>query len=117
MLARSIISLFAFTALVSATNPSEGCGNDLPGGQEPGGFYNATVDDRRYVVFIPPEYSTGNPAALVMSYHGGSRDPENQIELDLFTDPNYNTDKMVVYPEGSSRPDCADDYTCYKVIF
>lgn len=109
--------LLAFAAWAADAKPSAGCGTDLPPGQEPGGFYNATVNERRYVVFVPPEYSAGNPTPLIMSYHGGSRDPENQIALDLLTDPDYNTDKIVVYPEGTSRPNCAEDNSCGKVGF
>ncbi|KAH7320593.1 carbohydrate esterase family 1 protein [Stachybotrys elegans] len=98
--------------LAFAQSPSSGCGKSLPEGQELGGFYNATVNNRRFVIFIPPDYTISEPAPLIVSYHGGSRSPENQIDLDLFTDSKYNTDKMVVYPEGTSLSNCQASNTC-----
>lgn len=115
MFVELLIGLSGFAAAVAARTHSAGCGSPLPDGQEPGSHHDAFIGDRRYVVFIPPEYSISNPAALILSYHGGSQSPENQINLDLFTSEMYNTDKLVVYPEGTSRPDCEEDDTCAKV--
>lgn len=115
MFVKLFIGLSAHAGAVAARASSAGCGSPLPDGQEPGRFHDAFIGDRRYVVFIPPEYSIGDPAALILSYHGGSQSPENQIDLDLFTSEKYNTDKFVVYPEGTSRPDCDEDDTCAKV--
>ncbi|KAG9253079.1 carbohydrate esterase family 1 protein [Emericellopsis atlantica] len=109
------LALGAISSLAAAWTPSPGCQlQGLPEGQTPGSFHNATVDGRRYLVFVPPEYAIGNPAPLVLSYHGGSRSPENQRDLDLLTDPDFNTHRMVVYPEGTPRPTCESDNTCYK---
>jgi hypothetical protein len=115
MFVKLFIGLSAFAAAVAVRTSSTGCGSPLPSGQNPGSRHDAFIGDRRYVVFIPPEYSISNPAALILSYHGGSRSPENQINLDLFTSEEYNTDKFVVYPEGTSRPDCDEDDSCAEV--
>ncbi|VUC31144.1 unnamed protein product [Clonostachys rosea] len=95
----ALLVLSALVALVSTQSASNGCSRSLSNGQQPGGFYEASVNKRRYFVFIPPRYSIQKPAPLVVSYHGGSRDVQRQINLDQFTRPKDNTEKVVVYPQ------------------
>ncbi|CAH0002099.1 unnamed protein product [Clonostachys byssicola] len=110
----AFIVLSALAALVSTQSASAGCGRALPNGQQPGGVYEASINNRRYLVSIPQRYSINKPAPLIVSYHAGSRDVQRQLKLDQFTDPKHNTDKLVVYPEGLTKSNCARDSTCYK---
>uniref|UniRef100_A0A0B7JRU3 feruloyl esterase n=1 Tax=Bionectria ochroleuca TaxID=29856 RepID=A0A0B7JRU3_BIOOC len=105
----AFLILSALATLVSAQSASAGCGRALCNGQEPGGFYEAFVNNRRYFVSIPLRYSISKPAPLIVSYHAGSRDVQRQVKLDQFTNPKYNTDKLVVYPEGLSKNFTAND--------
>lgn len=116
MFLRSVLSLATVAARVYAADPSPGCGQPLPDGQEPSNSYNRTLSDgRRYLLFIPPEYDIDGPAGTIISYHGGSRIPERQLGLDLLTDPQYNTARMVAYPAGTPRPGCEETDECDAV--
>jgi poly(3-hydroxybutyrate) depolymerase len=95
--------------LITARNfPSSpafsGCGKQLPKGQSIGGVTNVTIssdgDNRSYLVFIPPEYNAFSLTPLILSYHGGSRNSSSQLLLDKLTSPEFNTESIVVYPQG-----------------
>ncbi|KIY01593.1 uncharacterized protein Z520_03145 [Fonsecaea multimorphosa CBS 102226] len=81
-----------------------GCGRDLPDGQAVGGVTNVTItsdgNGRSYLIFIPPTYCEDTPTSLIVSYHGGARSAEDQLELDLLTSPEFNNKSIVVYPQG-----------------
>ncbi|OQV07348.1 hypothetical protein CLAIMM_11798 [Cladophialophora immunda] len=83
---------------------SVGCGKNLPDGQVVGQVTNVTItsdgNDRTYLIFIPPTYRKDTPTSLIVSYHGGARTAEDQLELDLLTSPEFNTRSFVVYPQG-----------------
>lgn len=83
-----------------------GCGKSLPSGQTNGGTYNVSISssgiDRTYLVFVPPHYNPWLPTPLILSYHGGNRNATQQLQLDLLTEPQFNTVSMVVYPQGQS---------------
>ncbi|GAM85474.1 hypothetical protein ANO11243_034810 [Dothideomycetidae sp. 11243] len=100
----SFLSLSALCAAVSVSAGSQGCNKSLPCDEEAGKVFNRTlVSDgvpRSYLVFIPPTYEVGRPMPLILSYHGGLKTAEDQLELDLFTSPYFNNDSMVVYPQG-----------------
>lgn len=49
---------------------------------------------------IPPNYYPGIPTPVILSYHGGTKTAEDQLELDQLTNPEFNTDAIVVYPQG-----------------
>lgn len=82
----------------------EGCLKSLPSGQEVGKVANITITSgglsRYYLISIPPTYQTGFPTPAILSYHGGNRTPESQLELDQLTNPNFNTHMFVIYPQG-----------------
>lgn len=84
--------------------PFAGCGKSLPQGQSTGKIYNISITSsglgRSYLVFIPPRYNAHVLAPLILSYHGGNRNASQQLELDELTSPEFNTDSMVVYPQG-----------------
>ena len=81
-----------------------GCGKALPSGQSPSSFHNVTIwsgdFERRFVVFIPPAYDTQSPSQLILSFHGGTKTAEKQIDLDRLTSSEFNTQSIVVYPQG-----------------
>lgn len=82
-----------------------GCSKPLPKGQTPGGVYNVTIpsggDSSRYVLLsVPPRYTVGNATPAILSFHGGRRTAKRQLELDLLTSAEFNTDKFVIYPQG-----------------
>lgn len=81
------------------------CGDmELPSGQSVGGIYNVSITsdgiDRSFLISIPPEYDPGTPTPVIMSYHGGDRTAESQLQLDQLTNPEFNTGDIVVYPQG-----------------
>jgi poly(3-hydroxybutyrate) depolymerase len=58
--------------------------------------------ERSYTIYLPESYSSADATAhpLILSYHGGSKTPEDQIALDLLTTSYFNKDAIVVYPAG-----------------
>lgn len=83
---------------------SNGCGKDLPSGQTKGSTSNVTITssglERSYLIFIPLDYSSLAETPVIFSYHGGDRTAEDQLELDQLTSPEFNTNALVVYPQG-----------------
>ncbi|KAF9873060.1 hypothetical protein CkaCkLH20_09570 [Colletotrichum karsti] len=84
---------------------SEGCSKELPSDREPGNEYNIPYTDdegrdRNYLLFIPPGYKTNSPNPVIFSYHGGTRTPGSQRNLDRLEKPEFNTDHIVVYLRG-----------------
>jgi poly(3-hydroxybutyrate) depolymerase len=81
-----------------------GCGKPLPSGQALGAVSNVTITSggvqRSYLIFIPPGYNSFIPTPIIFSYHGGVRNASDQLELDQFTNPYFNTVSLVVYPQG-----------------
>lgn len=88
----------------SSLIPLEGCLKALPHGQAAGKVANITIKSgglsRYYLISIPPTYQAELPTPAILSYHGGNRTPESQLELDQLTNPKFNTDTFVVYPQG-----------------
>lgn len=110
-----IFGVSALAVIARAATPSPGCNGTTPIDQEPGNTYDGTIGSRSYRVFIPPEYAPTAPSAAIISYHGATKTPEEQQGLDQFTNPDYNTDKIVVYPAGTPKDGCDDDGSCDSV--
>jgi poly(3-hydroxybutyrate) depolymerase len=56
---------------------------------------------RSYLLFLPSNYGASSaPRPLIFSFHGGTRNSLNQLRLDRLTDPFFNTDAIVAYPQG-----------------
>ncbi|KIW90543.1 uncharacterized protein Z519_09190 [Cladophialophora bantiana CBS 173.52] len=96
------------SSIASRTNVNRqllGCGKDLPGGQNVGEVSNVTItsdgNNRSYLIFIPPASCKDTPTSAIVSYYGGARTAEDQLDLDLPTSPEFNTKSFVVYPQGS----------------
>ena len=82
------------TSISTAANPSSG---DFT--------RTLTFDDieRSYILHIPSSYDGSSPVPLVLSFHGGGGNAENQLRL---TDFNQTADEkgfIVVYPNGTGR--------------
>lgn len=94
------ILLLGVTAAVATL-----CGDiRLPQGQFIGGVFNVSIRsdgiDRSFLISIPPEYHSHVPNPVIVSYHGGDRTAESQLQLDQLTNPEFNTRDIVVYPQG-----------------
>jgi poly(3-hydroxybutyrate) depolymerase len=104
VLSIDISTIWASPTVRHAASLPTGCGRNLPSGQMSGGVANVSITsngyNRSYLVFIPPRYNEFIPASVIISYHGGDRNALDQLELDEFTRPYYNTRSIVVYPQG-----------------
>lgn len=95
----------AASACASPATTANGCSKALPDGQEPGNVYKVTIpsgdDPDRYVLIsVPPRYSAGSKTSAILSFHGGRKTAQDQLDLDLLTSTNFNSDKFVIYPQG-----------------
>ncbi|KAI8317096.1 Bifunctional acetylxylan esterase/xylanase XynS20E [Colletotrichum sp. SAR11_240] len=84
---------------------SDGCKKELPSNRSVGHEYlipykDDQGHDRDYLLFIPPKYSKTSPNPIIFSYHGGTKTPEEQRDLDLLETPYFNKDHIVVYLRG-----------------
>jgi len=81
-----------------------GCGKSLPSGQAVGEVSYVTIQSggyqRSYNISIPPTYDADVETPLVLSYHGGNKNAEDQMQLDQLNNPNFNNFSIVVYPQG-----------------
>ncbi|OZJ01666.1 hypothetical protein BZG36_05673, partial [Bifiguratus adelaidae] len=55
---------------------------------------------RNFLISIPSTYSQQSQVPIILSYHGGTKTAQHQLELDQLTNPQFNTFAMVVYPQG-----------------
>ncbi|KFZ20094.1 hypothetical protein V501_00298 [Pseudogymnoascus sp. VKM F-4519 (FW-2642)] len=55
---------------------------------------------RTYDVYLPPNYDENKPTPLIISYHGASGDSTKQRALDRFDNHTWNSDHIVVWPNG-----------------
>lgn len=107
-----MLALSASASVVAAaTTPARSviasaqCTKALPKGRAPGNEYTIPYTDkegrsRDYLLFLPPKYSTTSNNPIIFSYHGGTRTPESQRDLDRLETPYFNTDHIVVYLRG-----------------
>jgi poly(3-hydroxybutyrate) depolymerase len=99
-----IIDAAAYVTPRSLTPILEGCLKALPKGQKAGVVSNVTISSdglpRNYLISIPPGYNSLFPAPIILSYHGGVRTAEDQLLLDELTNPEFNRDYFVIYPQG-----------------
>ena len=81
-----------------------GCGRPLPSGQTVGTVSSVNISSggvqRSYLISIPSSYKAYVPTPIILSYHGGVRTAEDQLELDQLSNPEFNTVSVVVYPQG-----------------
>jgi poly(3-hydroxybutyrate) depolymerase len=91
------------TGSVSASS-SPGCGKDLPSKISPGESQNFGIEvqglKRHYRVHIPQRYDKDVAAPLILSYHGRSKNMTEQEALSQFSNEEFNTEAIAVYPQG-----------------
>lgn len=102
-MARNILSAILAVAFLTrstgaVSRASDGC--KLATQVELENTANVTLDDRWYLLYFPKAYQPGAPAPLILSFHGGTRDAEDQQELDSLTTEFFNQEYVVVYPNG-----------------
>lgn len=56
--------------------------------------------ERSFLLWVSPKYNSKSPATVIVSYHGGTKNAHDQLELDGFTKANANAASIVVYPQG-----------------
>ncbi|KAH9907743.1 Alpha/Beta hydrolase protein [Xylariomycetidae sp. FL2044] len=80
---------------------SAGCGSSPPAKLNK--RTNVTMEDsgRTYMYWLPASYDADSPTPLILSFHGASRFPDWQADLDRLTDPFFNTDHILVYPAST----------------
>ncbi len=104
--------MLSFASALS-TLPFSGCGKPLPEGQSPGAVANITISSgglaRNYLLFVPPNYHASLPTPLILSYHGGTKTAQDQLLLDQLTNPEFNTESFVIYPQGINVRICHTD--------
>lgn len=66
--------------------------------------YKVLVDgiERNYIVHVPPSYTSTVSTPVVLSFHGGGVDAEQQMALSGLNQAADNHGFLVVYPEGTS---------------
>ena len=91
-------------SLVAAQN---GCGADPP--LAPGTSHTHNIDSaggsREYIVFLPASYDKNSPTPLILNFPGHSDTDSYQETLTSLDDPYFNTDHIVLYPQGVSGTD------------
>ena len=85
---------------------SSGCGKALPPGFPAAGapsqrlFICSGGRNRTYLLSTPVSYDISQPAPLLFSFHGGTKTASEQELLSQFSDPEFNTNAVAIYPQG-----------------
>ncbi|ETS79325.1 hypothetical protein PFICI_09178 [Pestalotiopsis fici W106-1] len=92
-----------FGLLLAALLPAlakSACSSGSPPASK-GTRHNVTLSGgRTYMYFMPEKYDHSKPNPLILSFHGASRTADWQADLDRLTDPYFNKDHVVVYPQA-----------------
>lgn len=104
------VSTFLTLATVTAASGS-GCGAapPIPLGQRRNATLSSAdpaIDGRTFMYWLPPSYSLEKPNPLILSFHGGGVNSDRQADQDFFADAAFNTDHVVVYPQGLLLDGC-----------
>jgi len=92
-----IIILLTVTLLVSGCTGARD--RRLTGAEQTGSLEYAGLQ-RSFFVHVPPGYSPGTPAPLVLALHGGGGRARNMAQLSSFNREADRAGFLVVYPEG-----------------
>lgn len=87
---------------LAGAGTGSGCERSEP--LEPGeALQSVQVDgaERSYLVYVPQGYSGGEPAAVVLAYHGGGADAALQVRRSRINPLADEHGFLVVYPEGT----------------
>ncbi|KAH8159002.1 hypothetical protein CIB48_g9245 [Xylaria polymorpha] len=55
---------------------------------------------RTYLYWVPANYNYQKATSLIFAFHGATKTPESQADLDLLTMPFFNKDHIIVYPSS-----------------
>jgi len=93
----AILSLILGTGLAMAVCS---CGGGVSSGDT---IHTLSVDgsERQYIVHAPPGYSPAQPAAVVLSFHGGGATAQWQITRTGMNETSDAHGFLAVYPEGT----------------
>ncbi|XWW94140.1 hypothetical protein V2A60_002082 [Cordyceps javanica] len=95
--------VFSLTAS-AATLVSTGSCASIPQDGASSKVSNITITsnkiNRSFLLWVSPTYSSESPASVILSYHGGNKNAQDQLELDGFTTADTNAVSIVVYPQG-----------------
>lgn len=100
-----------FSRLLSATLGAyvQYCrADDLPDNVSRGGDSDSLSielsngDTRNYLLHVPRNYNESSPVGLLWVYAGRGSDNSHAESFTQFSDPKYNPDMMVVYPQGTA---------------
>lgn len=102
--------LGVFSSLGPVALASPGCGLPLPNNLKPGtSTHNVTISSRsvigkttqrEYILYLPVNFSNNKPAPLVFAFHGQQQPAWSMEKITQMSDPAFNKDAIVVYPEG-----------------
>lgn len=99
----SLLSIAALAGISIAKTP--GCGEDIPS-KFPKAGKSASLtlpdSDREYRLFIPANYDKDTPTAVYFSFHGASRDMDEEEDLSQFSNPEFNPNGIAVYPNSQN---------------
>jgi poly(3-hydroxybutyrate) depolymerase len=101
LLLLAVVSVLAGTATsTDSSNSSAGCGTKPL--KSLNKLHTATLmtSNRTYLYFLPETYNQDTPAPLVLSFHGGRQTAHRQANLDELTNPYFNTDHILIYPQA-----------------
>ena len=105
-------SLATLLLLPTALAASSGCKTTLPSNLTPGSStHNLTLSsksvigkttERQYILHLPASYKPSNdaPTPLVVAFHGQSQPAWSMEKISELSNPDFNSDRIVVYPEA-----------------
>ena len=95
-------AILMFTALAAASpcRPANGCSTHHDTNKVTNVSITSNGLDRSYLIWVPNSYKPGTQSSVILSYHGGTKTAEDQLQLDKLTDPFFKTSSIVVYPQG-----------------
>lgn len=101
----SLIALAAIATNLVAGSATTGCSKSATSlaGKSVSGSINSGGYTRTFIVDFPQNYASapsrgGNP--LVMTYHGATRTSAFMQDMTQFSNPAFNPDHVIVYPQG-----------------
>ncbi len=91
----------AATLALALASPLSAQSTDAPLSLE--GHLRVGGRDRRYLVDLPPRYTSRGPLPLVLNFHGGGGSPSGARTQSGFSTLGARVGAIVVYPAGSGR--------------
>jgi poly(3-hydroxybutyrate) depolymerase len=93
-----LLSSAAATARAAST-----CGQSAPASL--GERTNVTLDnsDRTFMYWLPSNYDANKQTPVIFSFHGAGGSADQQADMDLLTDPFFNTDHILVYGQSTTE--------------